>query len=753
VFIHKQAFHAFICALLLWAGCACASGQVRLASDQWVIAIDPVTLSIDAETAAGQSIVLSMPQAGLGEVTDPLKQEHATSWSYPVSGLMVSVELHSDQLTLRFASNQPGEVTFPVLPNSDQFKAFILPNYEGVYARTDDPEWMGRLVDHGPMDTTADLSMPFIGIDLGGQALAYLFDQVFDNELLFTRGTTGQVSGSVTHTFRPNWEAWAYTVIIRLGDGSPITPAIKYREYLIERGGFVSMEQKIEANPKVERLLGAAHAYLWDAGVFSHLDATDWKGFAAKLIAEGKIPTKGPSEKPDTLGKQIWDSFTDEQREAAVLITTEEWPYKHIKSQVAMGISEFLAVQHEAESEDQSHTDILEAFCDHFAGLVGDYNEWGDGISTKLIDQLHGAGIDRMLLCMSDMTCAHFKPQVARYADELGYLFGPYDSYHSIHKPDAHPDTTWETAQFGWDAYHAGGVVKADGSMSAGFKKVGYHFSPIAARPYVEARVNGYMARVPHSTVFVDCDAYGQFFDDYSPDRPATKQQDMLERLSRLDWLNQEHGLVVGSEGGSAYAAPVIHYAHGMLTPVIGWGDPDFKDRQSPYYKGAYYPPDGPATFVKQVPLKPVYLKPYYDPASRLPLYQVVFHDSVIATHHWGNASLKFKDQIKTVALLEQLYNVPPLYHLNAAEFKKHKQHIVDHDAFFSPLHRELALQPMTGFEWLTEDRLVQQTTFSDGTRIIANFGEHEAVVGDLELAPQSATAVLPDGEVRVYLP
>jgi hypothetical protein len=647
---------------------------------------------------------------------------------------------------VRFTADTPGEVTWPIIAADDSLKAYILPRFEGVYAPTTDPEWMTHLIKRGPMDTTAELSMPFIGLDLGDRTLTYIFENMFDNAVVFEKGSGGEADVSITHTFMPSWDTWEYSVIVELGDASPIAPALAYRRYLIERGDFVTLAEKIEANPKVERLLGAPQAYLWDAGVFSHLDATDWKGFAKKLIEEG-----GADE--DTLGRRIWDAFTDEAREAAVQITTEEWPYKYIKAVVATQVSDYLAAQIEADTSRGPRAVVLGAFTEHFSGLVRDPDTWGDGISTKMIDRLQGAGLDRMLLCLGDLSGADLKPQVAAHADGVGYLFGPYDSYHSIHNPDDRPDSTWETAQFGRELYETGGIVRHDGSMSAGFKKVGYHLSPAAARPYVENRVNDYMARVLHSAIFVDCDAYGQFFDDYSPDHTATKQQDMLERLDRLDWLNTQHGLVVGSEGGSGYAVPVIHFAHGMLTPVIGWGDPDFKDRNSPYYKGAYWPPDGPATFTRQVPLKPKYEKFFYDPRYRLPLYQAVFHDSVIATHHWGNASLKFEDQVETVALLEQLYNVPPLYHLNLAEFKKHQRHILAHYAFFSPLHRTLALQPMTGFAWLTDDRLVQQATFGDGTRIIANFGEQATTAEGHDLPARAVVAIRPGDKVLAYIP
>jgi hypothetical protein len=190
-----------------------------------------------------------------------------------------------------------------------------------------------------------------------------------------------------------------------------------------------------------------------------------------------------------------------------------------------------------------------------------------------------------------------------------------------------------------------------------------------------------------------------------------------------MAWIRDTYGLVIGSERGAAYSAPVIHFAHGMLTPVFGWGDPDLqKNRASPYYLGAWWPPDGPQIMLKQVPVKPTYRTRYFDPRFRIPLYEMVFHDSLIATHHWQSASLKFSDQAATTELLELLYGVPPLYHLNLDEFARRKERICAHYRFFSPLHRELALLPMTDFAWLTPDRLVQRTIFGDRVEMVANF-------------------------------
>ena len=115
----------------------------------------------------------------------------------------------------------------------------------------------------------------------------------------------------------------------------------------------------------------------------------------------------------------------------------------------------------------------------------------------------------------------------------------------------------------------------------------------------------------------------------------------------------------------------------------------------------------------------------------------MVFHDSIVATHQWGYGSLKFDDPGRTRELLELLYNVPPLYHLNQTEWER-KAGIMAHFAFFAPLHQEVGLLAMTNFEWLTEDRLVQRTTFGETVELTANFGDAVYRSGGVEVPPHS---------------
>jgi hypothetical protein len=446
----------------------------------------------------------------------------------------------------------------------------------------------------------------------------------------------------------------------------------------------------------------------------------------------------------------------DDQVAAVKELAKAEWPMRYLTVQIANGLNEVLSDRTLAglppevpsvEVVSRNRKAIAEAFREY----VNPPETWGDGLSLPTLELLEKARIDRALLVLSDLYGDTIRPGVVKRAEELGYLLGPYDSYHSIHSSDAHPDNTWQTAQFGAKPFEEGRVRNRDGSGHRGFKSRGFHFSPAAAWPYVQKRVEGIRSSMPYSTWFIDCDATSECFDDYHPEHQATRIDDTKLRRHRLRWLESAHAMVVGSEGGSALFSDVIHYGHGVHTPYIGHLEKQFRDRNSPYYLGRYWPPDTPEQSFKPVPVPPSLTTPYFDPTVRIPLYQAAFGDELIATHHWSFDSLKFQDIAVTRELLEILYMVPPMYHLNRESWAKRKDRIVRHHEFWSPIHKAVATAPLTQFEHLTPDRLVQRTTFRSGENkvtLTVNFATSE----QLGHPSQSATVQgLPSVAKKIY--
>ncbi len=738
--------------------------SIRFSNDVWDVEINPHSLAVNVYPVGTDITVrASSGQMGFGTVTNFSDEGNVVNWKLPERSLTVHVEWITDSLTLEFIQDAPASdtqnFTWPVIENTESIHGYIFPFSEGSYVPKDDATWQDFLCEQGPINTTAGLSMPFWGLDLGERTLTYILTNPFNNQILFRKTEASDLGMKVSHAFTPNWERKTYGVRLSLGTASPIEPAKHYRQWMIDKGEFVSFAEKIEKVPEAEKLLGAAHVYLWGGKLLSQYDVTDWKAFATKLSLGGDENTVG------TVGKHIFSQLNTETQEVVRDMTRADYSSNYSRRVVSRALSEQLEkpdfynasawaeIPFAPETEKLVSQDIITLSLPEiyrrnclllyaaFPDTLRHQDEWGDGFSVKMLERFAESGLDRLWLGVDSWQEGFRHPTAVTKARELGYLVGPYDSYHSIHHPDE--KDTWETAQFGLSLYESGAIVNADGRKNRGFKKKGYHLSPIVAQPYVEARVDGIVAQMPtdFNSWFIDCDAYGELFDDYSVTHPATQVDDMNARLARIAWIRDTYNMVVGSEGGAAYAAATLHFAHGMTVPVIGWSDPDMTEKTSPYYIGGYWPPEGPAIHIKQVPLKPNYLYLYFDPRFRLPLYQIVFHDSVVTTNHWGSGSLKFENAIETLALLELLYNVPPLYHLNMAEFSKHQAWIKRHYAFFSPLHRRIGGQAMTDFEWLRDDKQIQRTEFGDVVEIFANFGAGAFEYGDVVIPTRSVVA------------
>jgi hypothetical protein len=758
-----------ISCFLLPSGTLNAGEQLSIQNNRCSVAFNPVTLEVKLKSGDQPAILVSAAQTNLGRIAGLESSAARARWSLPDRKVAVTLELEGNRLLAHVLAGEPGDFTFPIIPATASARGWILPLFEGVYAPCGDSQWASFLTNRGELNTTADLTLPFLALDYGSSTLTCILTNPFNNQLEFRRSPDKALQARLTHQFTRNHPVKEYGVIFEVGTNSLVEPARLYRQWLVQRGEFVSFKDKIRKTPEAEKLLGAAHAYLWGHELLTQADVTDWKKFASELKAQGEAPSASP-------GKRVWSLMKPEARAFVTNLIQAEWPDKYMKSQIAADLDRLLkqrdlydeaawrgvaldpgtAALSKSDRSKLSQADLCrqnsQLLAAAFTNLLARAETWGNGTSPKMIQQLAAAGFDRFWLGSDGWDAFIERPETVAAAKKAGFLIGPYDSYNGVHRPNE-PDT-WETSQFDAALYETGAIVNADGSKRRGFKQKGFKLSPDAARPYVEKRVSGLMAAFHANSWFIDCDGFGEYFDDYSAKHPATQQSDMQSRISRMSWIRDTFGAVIGTEGCSAGVAPAIHFAHGVMTPVIGWGDPDLNNKQSKYYLGAYYPPEEPQVFFKPVPLKEEYRYIYFEPRSRLPLFQTVFHDSVIATHHWSFASLKARDQAKTVELLELLYQVPPLYHLNVPEFQKRKAQIKRHYEFFSPLHRETALLPMTGFQWLTPDGTVQRTTFGDNIEIVANFGPSDFRYGDTTLVRESIWVKWRNsGKTQAYVP
>ncbi|MBE7727513.1 MAG: molecular chaperone GroEL [Enterocloster citroniae] len=639
-------------------------------------------------------------------------------------------------------------------------------------------------------------SMPFWISSAGDYAVLFIMEDPFHTKIGFRQNP--DLTFSLNNEFPAIDTDRTKQFRIYLTDNDPVSAAKLYRKYVRETDWFITLEQKAESNPMIRKLYGAPFIYLWGerlispedvnwpafrtaigslfmnyltsfssqvengneikavldeiqsqdyvadyqkhlvcsylSGVlklpefYSQLSSLPYESFYTPSTAPPDAPSTAPSDAPSAL----WHAFTTSSPELTGLLNPG---YEKLKQSHKIQVNKYLL-----------YANLLDVF--------GNPSNWMEQDTVDLIRQLKASGISQAWIGLNNWEQAYAKPALVEEAVGQGYLISSYDSYHSIHEPG---NEQWVTARFGdTSLYDRASLVDRNGGKLKGFQGVGRKLNPVLSLPAVRERMLEIMGNgLPFNSWFIDCDATGEVYDDYAPGHITTQQQDLAARLERMAYIRDTYGMVIGSEGGHDFAASTIAFAHGIEMQSFSWMDDDMKEnRDSEYFIGKYYNPDGGVAehFSRRIPVKSRYRTLFTDPRYDVPLYKLVYNDSVITSYHWDWSTFKIKDQTGTRMLREILYNVPPLYHLDAAQWEKYKDDIVRHNAVWSEFSRNAVTQEMTGFRYLKEDGSVQMTEYGNGIQAAANFNDEPFIYGNQEI-PGKSVLIRMDGKETVYTP
>lgn len=712
----------------------------------WRVELDPATLAIRVTPA--QHLPVQASTGGVRHKVGELKQSaHRLDWQWDDAAWTLSAVLDQRDLSLSITARDPGELKFLEQPGHAMGKGLIWPLAEGRYVPAGDARWQKFLLDQGEVNTTQDLSLPLWGVDHGGFTLNWLMTNPYNNRLTFSAENNALVLAT-HHQFTSLEPDAPLTFKLSLGDADLLAGAKRYRQWLVDNGQYETLSDKLLKTPEANKLLGATHVYLWGNDLLGPNDVRSWSALLTLLRGDGALAGK------------LRGSLDIETRKMLGVVQAPLNRYQ--QTTVLRGLNGALntlvrkgwqaVVEPDMQKLAEGYGQLRRELASEFAEALTDGPErWGSSLSRRTFEQLQAAGLSRLWIGLGEgWEGGLWHPEAVREAVAQGYLLAPYDAYETALSARENPD--WTTAHLGSRANRECAIVLSGGRFKSGFQQSGHYTDPRCVRPLLEARIKAVQARANFNSWFLDAYATGMLFDSYRPGAPLTQAQNAEGNIDASRWVNETLKLPTGSEDGNATTAQGVVFAHGMQTPVIGWGDPDMsKHPNSPYFLGRWFPNEQPQVFFKNVPLKEPYRTVHFAPQTRLPLYQAVFHGSVITSHHWLFDSLKLSNVRVENELAQLLYNVPPLFHLSAETLKQRLPLMARQDAFFRPLHERLATQAMIDFRWLSEDRLVQQTTFADGTRLVANFDAREREVEGQRLAGQGITAFVADGAVLKY--
>jgi hypothetical protein len=753
---------------IAWTSASSAHGEdiYVLINENHEFTVSPASFLL-SWSAAGKREYLISGATGKKEYEIVHEGPDDISWLYPCSGISVFMKLYDDYLDVSIQSKFVSEFTWPrVMAGID---AYTIPLYQGKYIPADDSLWAHHLESRGELNALEALSMQFFALNMDERAFVFVVRNIFNNRLGFS-WNKGKITLDFTHEFPETAEDKEYGFRIYPVSNDIAGIAKTYRNYVLETRGIITLEKKAKDTPGIRKLYGAPHIYIWNNEFLVERNVKNRPGLARHISVELSSDGHTPSGhlfnlfNQTDMGSSLIKGFGESGK---AFLNTEYGMRLFIHS-----VNEVLRRQDffdETTFGDIPHKEKVDLpfggpesagtntrlfnfnkalFYHAYSAFLDPVEEWG-GAPLSLLADMQDAGIKRAWLGLNCRTSGEIHPAFVSEANSAGFLIGPYDSYHSIHPPG---EERWVTATFcDTTLYHTAYIMNRRGEPVGGFLGVGRKLNPLLSFTSVRKRTKGVFDQgIEFNSWFVDCDATGECYDDYTPSRMSSQKEDMEARLRRMDWIAREYNLVVGSETGNDFSANTIAFAHGMTTPVIAWGDADMRShRDSEYFVGAYYSMWGgiPARYVKQVPLKEDYRYIYYDNSFNIPLFQLVYNNAVITSHHWEWGSLKVPEEIPGVSLREILYNVPPLYHLDRHHWEEYKEIISRHARIFSKTHSRVVTLEMTGFEWLSADRLIQKTVFGESLEMIANFGSVPFRYGDITIGGEGLAVFHPGTE------
>jgi hypothetical protein len=349
--------------------------------------------------------------------------------------------------------------------------------------------------------------------------------------------------------------------------------------------------------------------------------------------------------------------------------------------------------------------------------LIGAVNVWNwDMDKVALCREMRAAGMTHVLWSSGG------SPAEIAQINSLGYLTSRYDIYQDVYPPGA---PKWLN-QAGWPAdlvrLPNGDWMKgwAD-KEKAGGTEVVYQGGVInSQRGLARAKevIPEDLKTTAYGCRFIDTTTASPWREDYDPAHPLTRSQDRAYKMALLKFCAQDMHQVVGTETGIDPSVPYADYYEGMLS------------------LGPYRLPDAGSDMIGYRVPTPDFLKFQVGHYYRVPLWELVYHECVVAQWYWGDATNKSPEAWPQRDLFNILYATPPLFLFDKARWQKDKAHFVKTYQTVCPVARRLGSDEMLSHQFLTADHAVQQTCWSSGACITVNFGTTPYPLGKGQSVP-----------------
>ena len=353
---------------------------------------------------------------------------------------------------------------------------------------------------------------------------------------------------------------------------------------------------------------------------------------------------------------------------------------------------------------------------------------WDKARKVEFAKELKSSGIEKALILWDANHTPYPEIGFDNQLKELGFATGGYELFTDL--------KTRDTASYKIDMngpmrfahtvypgkFNELAARKSDGKTY--FNQFGHTTCPEAIRPEIYRKVDAKLKEFPHETFFLDVYQANGLFECYSKDHPLTRQQFAEAVVKNHQIMEDKYNQYLGGEWGAEYVNANVAYVHGMMTLQRTWWGSGIEKKGTIYYTGDWKSNPRPTQMVGTRVANDTYLKYSINEYTRVPLYELVYHDAVVTSWRWEDGNHHTPEIWWKKDLFNMLYGNAPLWNLDRERWEEYKYSFIESYKQVCPWLQQIGYDELVSHRFITEDHKVQESVFSSGKRIVVNFGD-----------------------------
>lgn len=366
--------------------------------------------------------------------------------------------------------------------------------------------------------------------------------------------------------------------------------------------------------------------------------------------------------------------------------------------------------------------------------LIGAVNlyVWDSARTIDFAKEIKEAGIDKALFLWDANHIPYPPVGYDKQLKNLGYATGAYDIYTDLHyrdtlkyKVDPQGPMRFERTAFP-GLFHKLAAINKDGKTY--FNQFGHTICPATVQPYIKERMERELKEYPHETIFLDVYQANGLFECYAPEHPLTRKQFAEAVVSNHKLIQDNYNLYIGGEWGADYTGSNSIYAHGMMTLQRTWWGEEIDEKGSIYWTGDWKDNANPSIMSRSRVATDKYLRYSINEYTRVPLYELVYHDTTITSWRWEDGNHHMPAIWWKKDLFNILYGTAPLWSLTGDTWNDYKKTFLKSYKNISPWLKKIGYDEMVSHRFVTPDHQVQESVFSSGLKVVVNFSDSDFV-------------------------